>query len=195
MNTMRRFVLLDRDGTVIVERNYLADTALVELLPGAAEGLRNLAAVGFGLVIVTNQSGIGRGYFDWPTLESVHARMQSLLGAEGVRLDGIYVCPHTPDDSCECRKPKRGLVDQAVARLGFDPAESVVVGDKACDIALGSRIGACTVLLRTGYGAETEASGAATPDYVVDGLADAARVIAALPDKRSREPTAWERST
>jgi D-glycero-D-manno-heptose 1,7-bisphosphate phosphatase len=186
MSAMRRFVLLDRDGTVMVEQNYLADAALVELLPGAAEGLRNLAAVGFGLVVVTNQSGIGRGYFDWPTLDAIHTRMEALLGAEGVRLDGIYVCPHTPEDMCECRKPRRGLVDQAAARLGFDPAESVVIGDKACDIELGSRIGARTILLRTGYGAETEASRAASPDCVVDGLAEAARVIAAH---------AWERST
>jgi D-glycero-D-manno-heptose 1,7-bisphosphate phosphatase len=186
MSAMRRFILLDRDGTIIVERNYLADAALVELLPGAAEGLRNLAAAGFGLVVVTNQSGIGRGYLDWPTLDAIHARMQALLDAEGVRLDGIYVCPHTPDDSCDCRKPKRGLVDQAAARLGFDPTESVVIGDKACDMALGSRIGARTILLRTGYGAETEASGASSPDCVVDGLADAARVIASR---------AWERST
>ena len=192
MSAMRRFVLLDRDGTVIVERNYLADAALVELLPGAAEGLRRLAAIGLGLVVVTNQSGIGRGYFDWATLDAIHARMQALLGAEGVRLDGIYVCPHTPNDSCECRKPRRGLVDQAAARLGFDPAESVVIGDKESDIALGSRIGARTILLRTGYGAETEASGASSPDYVVDGLADAARVIAAT---GPRVATTGERST
>jgi D-glycero-D-manno-heptose 1,7-bisphosphate phosphatase len=195
MSSMRRFVLLDRDGTVIVERNYLADASLVELLPGAAEGLRHLTAAGFGLVVVTNQSGIGRGYFDWPTLDAIHARMQTLLGAEGVRLDGIYVCPHTPDDSCECRKPRRGLVDQAAARLGFDPKEAVVIGDKECDVALGSRIGARTILLRTGYGAETEASGASGPDYVANDLADAARVIVALPSSSPREAAAWGRST
>ncbi len=156
MSAPRRYVLLDRDGTVIVERNYLSDPSQVELIPGAAEGLRSLSRMGLGLLIVTNQSGIGRGYFDDARLAEIHGRMCGMLADEGVVLDGIYVCPHTPEEGCDCRKPRTGLISQAAARHGFEPAEAFVIGDKACDIELGQRIGACTLLVRTGYGAQYE---------------------------------------
>jgi len=152
----RRFALLDRDGTVIHERHYLADPADVELLPAAAQGLRRLRRMGFGLLILTNQSGLARGYFDRPQLDRIHARMQQLLAAEGVALDGIYACPHLPDANCICRKPRPGLVHQAVADYGFDPAGAIVVGDKPCDVELGHAVGAMSFLVRTGYGKEFE---------------------------------------
>jgi D-glycero-D-manno-heptose 1,7-bisphosphate phosphatase len=163
-----RAVLLDRDGTLIAERNYLSDPDQVQLLPGVAEALRRLAAAGFSLVVVSNQSGIARGYFDRARLAEIHERLERLLEAEGVVLSGIYVCPHAPADDCQCRKPRPGMVTAAAAALGFDPAQAWVVGDKPCDIDLGRGVGARTILVRTGYGASHEAEGDAPADYVVD---------------------------
>ena len=172
----RRFVLLDRDGTLIAERNYLARVEDVELLPGTAPGLHRLQEAGLGLVVLTNQSGLGRGYFDWAALNAVHAHLTKLLADQGVSLDGIYVCPHTPDDTCDCRKPQPGLVQRAAAELHFDPTESFVLGDKPCDIELGRAIGAVTFLVRTGYGALWEREGLQA-DYIVDDVLAAAHII------------------
>ncbi len=171
------YVLLDRDGTMIVEREYLADPASVELLPGAAEGLRKLQAAGFGLVVITNQSGIGRGYFDEAALAAVHVRMQELLTSEKITLDGIYYCPHVDEDGCDCRKPRTGLAEQAARELGFDAATAFVIGDKAIDVELAEALGAASILVRTGYGAATEQKGNCRPDYVADDLSAAADTI------------------
>jgi D-glycero-D-manno-heptose 1,7-bisphosphate phosphatase len=171
----RRAALLDRDGTIIYERHYLSDPDQVELLPGAAAGLRALSDLGYRLVVITNQSGISRGYFDHARLAEIHARVADLLAQQGVTLDGIYVCPHLPEAGCDCRKPRPGLVHQAARELGFDPTESIAVGDKACDIDLGRGVGATTFLVTTGYGQTTAKDAALQPDFVV---ADLARVAA-----------------
>lgn len=177
---VRRFALLDRDGTINVERNYLSDPAQVELLPGAAEGLRKLSALGLGLAVVTNQSALGRGYFDQQQLDQVHRRLAELLQAEGAALPPVYCCPHRPEDGCACRKPRPGLVEQAARELGFEAAESFVIGDKPCDIDLGRQVGAITLLVRTGYGAQWARQGDVAADYIVDDLAQAADVIQSL---------------
>jgi D-glycero-D-manno-heptose 1,7-bisphosphate phosphatase len=174
----RRFVLLDRDGTIIVEKHYLSDPEDVELIPGAADALRRLSDLGLGLAVVTNQSAIGRGYFDAARLEEVHERLTELLAAERVRLDGIYHCPHHPEDGCACRKPAAGMGLRAARELDFEPSRAFVVGDMAGDLGLGRALGATTLLVRTGHGADTEA--AADPgdyDRAVDDLAAAARII------------------
>lgn len=176
----RRFVVLDRDGTLIVERGYLSDPDGVELLPATAEGLRRLRALDLGLVVITNQSGLARGYFDEPRLSRIHERMSALLAAEGLALDGLYVCPHLPDAGCNCRKPHPGLLQQAACALGFFARDSFVIGDKACDIELGQGVGAATILVRTGYGAQEEATGTTRADYVVDDLVGAADLIARI---------------
>src|SRR5271166_4576848 len=111
--TPPRFVALDRDGTIIVERQYLSDPEAVELLPGAAAGLRTMRNLGLGLVVVTNQSAVGRGYFDLARLDEIHGRLRELLAGEDVTIDGIYVCPHTPEDGCRCRKPLPILLKRA----------------------------------------------------------------------------------
>jgi D-glycero-D-manno-heptose 1,7-bisphosphate phosphatase len=175
---VQRFVLLDRDGTINEERHYLADPDELAFLPGAVEGLQALHRLGLGLVVVTNQSGIGRGYFDLAALECVHQRLRERLGEVGVPLAGIYFCPHLPDDGCTCRKPLPGLVERAAAELGFEPAAGFMIGDRPADIDLGRRVGATTFLVRTGYGAETLAAGTARPDHVVPDLAAAAALIA-----------------
>jgi D-glycero-D-manno-heptose 1,7-bisphosphate phosphatase len=175
----RRYVLLDRDGTVNVEKHYLADPALLELYPGVADALRQLQAKGFGLAVVTNQAGIARGKITMAQLDAVHAKLGAMLAAEGVALDGLYFCPHGPDDGCDCRKPLPGMIEQAVRELGFDPRRAFVVGDKGIDIDLGKAVGAQTILVRTGYGAETEREKRASPDFVADDLPAAARWILA----------------
>lgn len=180
MRSHKRYVLLDRDGTLITERNYLSDPDQVELIPGTAEGLRQLSQLGLGLVVLTNQSGIARGYFDQIRLAEIHKRMCDMLAVDGVHLDGIYVCPHLPEDDCGCRKPRPGLVATAAAELGFDPATSFMVGDKPCDIELGRQIGASTFLVRTGYGTKYESAPTTQADYVVDNVLHAARTIAQI---------------
>ncbi len=182
----RRFAALDRDGTIIAERHYLSDPREVELLPGTAIGLRRLRDMGLGLVVITNQSAVGRGLLDRARLDVIHRRMQELLAVEGIDLDGIYVCPHRPDENCICRKPRPGLLKLAAQELGFDPQDSFVVGDKACDIELGRSVGATTFLVRTGYGARLAGATEISPDYVVDDMAAAARVIELLMSEQRR---------
>lgn len=161
----RRYVILDRDGTVIKHRHYLTRPEDVELIPGVAAGLRTLMNLPLGLLLVTNQSVVGRGKLTEAGLEAIHDRLRDLLAAEGVRIDGIYVCPHQPEDDCACRKPKTGLVDRAARELGFSPRESFLVGDNTCDIALGSACGAVTFFFRTPYGAPEGADCPLTPDF------------------------------
>jgi D-glycero-D-manno-heptose 1,7-bisphosphate phosphatase len=168
----RECVFLDRDGTVIEERHYLSDPAGVEVVSGAAAGICAIRQRGLLAVIVSNQSGIGRGLFGWDDVNRVNARMLELLEVEGAQIDGLHICPHTPDDACACRKPASGLVLRAAEELGADPARSLVVGDKRSDIDLGLAVGATTVLVRTGYGAATERELGVRPDYVIDRLGD-----------------------
>jgi D-glycero-D-manno-heptose 1,7-bisphosphate phosphatase len=175
----RAAVLLDRDGTLIVDRDYLSDPAGVELLPGAAAGLRKLRDLGLALVVVTNQSGIGRGLFDEAALAAVHDRLTTLLAAEGVRLDGIYHCPHAPADDCACRKPRTELALRAARDLGLDLARAFVVGDKRADVELGRALGVPGILVRTGYG-ERELAGGVTADAVAGDLEGAAQIIEGL---------------
>jgi D-glycero-D-manno-heptose 1,7-bisphosphate phosphatase len=167
----RRFIVLDRDGTIIEEREYLSQPEQVTLIPDAGAAMRELQQMGFGLVVITNQSGVGRGIFDQAQLERVHERLRELLEVEGVHLDGLYVCPHKPEDDCACRKPRLALLQKAAGELGFNLANCIVIGDKACDIEMGRTAGALTFLVRTGYGAQVETEAAA--DFVVDDLATA----------------------
>jgi histidinol-phosphate phosphatase family protein len=173
----RPTIVLDRDGTIIEEREYLSDPGQVELIPGAAAALLGLQEMGFDLVVLTNQSGVARGFFSEAILQEIHRRLEQLLAEAGVRLAGIYVCPHTPEDNCGCRKPKLGLMERAAKEVGFAAERSFVIGDKASDIEMGHSAGAITFLVRTGYGARVEAEQGSIADYVVDDLDAAARVI------------------
>ena len=174
---MKRFIVLDRDGTIIVEEVYLSDPARVALCSNAGEGLRRMSELGCGLVVVSNQSGVGRGYYDEAAVGRVNDRMNELLATFGVKLDGIYYCPHLPNAGCECRKPRTGMLLKAAADLRFDPRTCVVVGDKVCDIELGRAVGAETILVQTGYGAQLSDSERRIAGYNVDDLLAAAGVI------------------
>lgn len=176
----KRAIILDRDGTIIVDHGYLDDPGRVEFLPGALEGLRQWHAQGHPLIMVSNQSGIGRGVLTTGRVLEINARLQELLRAAGAPLDGIYFCPHGPTDGCDCRKPGSRLVEEAAAELGFEPRAAVVIGDKSSDIELGRRLGAVTMLVsadgRASDGIHTE------PDYVVASLLEAARITTQLGD-------------
>ncbi len=141
----RRVVILDRDGTIVVDRDYLDDPEQLEFLPGAAQGLRLFCERGHRLIVVSNQSGVGRGRFSLERLYEVNHRFLGMVRAIGASVEGIYCCPHRPEDGCECRKPKTKLVLDAASELGFEPSNSVVIGDKSSDIELGRRLDALTM--------------------------------------------------
>jgi D-glycero-D-manno-heptose 1,7-bisphosphate phosphatase len=162
-----------------VEKNYLRSVAEVELLPHAIEGLRRLQDAGLGLVIVSNQSAIGRGMLDTAGVEQIHSALERMLLDGGVCIEAIYYCPHLPEDHCDCRKPATGMMKRAAADFVFDPQKAFVIGDKPCDIELGRVCGARTVLVRTGYGRKFEEAGL-TADCVVDDLLEAAQFIQAV---------------
>jgi D-glycero-D-manno-heptose 1,7-bisphosphate phosphatase len=176
----RRFVLLDRDGTINEELtpDYVLEPDQLRLIPGAAGAIRDLRAAGLGIVVVTNQSPVGRGWIGAWDLEAIHARLEELLAAEGADVDGFYACPHRPDEGCACRKPGTALAERAAREHGFDPTEAFVVGDHRGDVEMGRRIGARTILLRTGHGpGELEAGAATFADLIVENLREAAAVI------------------
>lgn len=145
---MQPAIFIDRDDTLIRNIPYLSDPSKVELTPGAGPTLAALAKAGFLLILVTNQSGIGRGFFTVRELNAVHARLKELLKASGVVLDGIYYCPHSPTQECNCRKPKTGMLEQACAEHRIDLARSIMVGDSQQDIEMGKAFGLRTVQLR-----------------------------------------------
>jgi D-glycero-D-manno-heptose 1,7-bisphosphate phosphatase len=138
---MSQAVFLDRDGTIIADKNYMADPAEIELLPGAVQGLRRLQDAGLLLIIVTNQSGVARGFFTEQALHEVHRRLLEILENEGVRIAGIHYCPHGPEDGCPCRKPKPGLLLDAAAEHGIDLHQSAMVGDSLRDAQAGMAAG------------------------------------------------------
>jgi len=179
---LRPAAFIDRDGTVIDEREYLADPAGVVILPGAIAGLKTLMDEGFALVLVTNQSGIARGYYTVDDYAAVAARLSEMLEAEGVQVEGTYFCPHHPDVTgpCDCRKPATGMYRQAAAALGLDLERSSYIGDKLSDVLPALELGGRGVLVRTGYGRELEAE---APDavHVVDDLQAAAALIVSGP--------------
>ena len=183
----RQFAVLDRDGTIIAERHYLSDPLEIEFLPGAVSGLRQLRAMGLGLVVVTNQSAVGQGFFNEARLDLIHRRLAAMLLAEGIELEGIYVCPHRSDAGCWCRKPKPGLIERAASELDFDLEASFVIGDKRADIEMGKRVGATTFLVRTGYGIEFLDDPEVHPDYIADDLSTAAQLIWRLTGDREPE--------
>ena len=152
MHAPRRqgFALLDRDGTIIVDKNYLSDPELIEFAPGVIEGLRMLRDAGFTLILVTNQSGIGRGYFDEICLERIHDRLKMLLALHSVKLAAIYFCPHGPDDGCECRKPNTGMARQAMADFDFTADQAVVIGDSLADVQMAEAAGMKAIRIGAG---------------------------------------------
>ena len=178
-------ILLDRDGTLIRELHYLHDPEQVVLEHNVAPGLRRLRDAGYLLIVITNQSGIGRGLFGEQDYRAVQARLAELLAAEGVQLAGAYHCPHHPTEArgeylreCDCRKPGTGMLEAAIRDHDLDRGQTFLVGDNASDIGAGVRAGLRSVLVRTGYGTQHERlEGQHQPDHVADDLEAAAGYI------------------
>jgi D-glycero-D-manno-heptose 1,7-bisphosphate phosphatase len=180
----RPAVFLDRDGTLVIERGYLSDPADIALLPGVAHALRKLQAAGYPLVVVSNQSGVGRGLFPESRVHEAMAQLRLALRARGVELDAIYFCPHRPDAGCDCRKPGVALLERAADDLQLALKRSAMVGDKLLDVETGHNAGAFGLLVRTGYGKGEEQQIAGgedgvRPDAIFEGVPAAAEWILA----------------
>ena len=156
---LRPAVFLDRDGTVNEQMGYINHISRFHLLPDAAVAIKRLNDKGIPVVIVSNQSGLARGYFPPSLLDEVHNKMNSLLAREGAHVDGIYFCPHHPEAkeekyrmTCDCRKPKTGMLLMAADEMGLDLSKSFLVGDRWSDIRCAEKAGCTSVLVLTGYG-------------------------------------------
>jgi len=176
-----RFLLIDRDGTLIVEKHYLHDPAQVELIPGAAQALADARTQRWGIVCVSNQAGVGRGYFEESAVHDVNDRIEDLLNARGASIDHYYFCTDHPDLPSTHRKPAPGMALDAAKDFSIDLDTSIVIGDKPADIDLGKAIGAKTILVRTGYGSEHEIAKDCEPDFVIDSLADLSAILEQFP--------------
>lgn len=143
----RRAVFVDRDGTLNFDPHYLRHVDDFQLLPGAGEAIRLLNEAGWLVFVVTNQSAISRGFLTHEMLDRIHGRLRDEVGASGGRFDGIFYCPHLPDDRCECRKPQLGMIRQAQAHFPIDLARSWVIGDSWVDVELGRAAGARTAVV------------------------------------------------
>src|SRR6187399_1940801 len=177
---MTRAVFLDRDGTLNVEKDYLRDPAELEILPGVPGALKRLRNAGFNLFIVTNQSGIGRGYYTLDDMHRVNAHLAGLLAPHGVGFERIYFAPEAPEAPSRGRKPSPQFLFDARDQFGVDLAESYMIGDKLIDLQCGWNAGVRqSILVRTGYGAkfEREAGDELGRAIVVSDLAEAANVI------------------
>ena len=150
-------VILDRDGVINFDSDaYIKTPEEWQPIPGSLEAIARLCAANYRVAVVSNQSGIGRGLLDPQTLELIHTKMTAAIEAAGGQLAGIYFCPHTPDDDCECRKPRTGLLRQLKTDLGLDSFKGVaVIGDKLADLDLAAAVGARGLLVLTGKGADT----------------------------------------
>jgi D-glycero-D-manno-heptose 1,7-bisphosphate phosphatase len=154
---MNRAVFLDRDGTRKIERNYLSDPAQLQLFPGTGAALRRLMDAGFKLFIITNQSGIGRGYYTVEDMHRVNDRLSAELAKDGVRFEKIFFSPESPEQSSQTRKPSPQLLFDARDEFTLDLAQSFMIGDKLIDLECGWNAGVrMSILVRTGYGAEVE---------------------------------------
>ena len=179
-------VFLDRDGTLIEDIGYIGRADQVTLYPWTVRSIVAFNRARLPVVVITNQSGVARGYFTEAAVVEVHRHLTSVVEADGARIDAYYHCPHHPEGTvdaytrrCDCRKPGRGLIDRATADLGLDATKSYVVGDKWVDVALARAVGAKALLVRTGYGAdqETHPCPDVTPDAVCDNLGAATHWI------------------
>ncbi len=187
---MGRYIFLDRDGTINVEKpNYIQRWSEFRFLPGALEALRLLKENGFKVFVVTNQSCIARNIVDEETVRDIHRRMVEEVEKSGGGIDGVCHCPHAPEVSeCECRKPKPGLYLRIAREFGFDPSDAWAVGDDARDLKPVRGLGGGTVLVKTGKSASYEKGmWDIEPDFVADDILAAARLVINIEDKEAEE--------
>jgi len=142
-----RAVFIDRDGTINKNTGYIDSPDRFEIYPGVAEGIKKLKDNGFKIIIITNQSGIARGFFTVENLDEIHKKMNDILAKKDVKVDAIYFCPHHPDEKCDCRKPNTALFEKAIKEHNIDTYSSYMIGDRMLDVEAGSKIGVKTVLV------------------------------------------------
>jgi histidinol-phosphate phosphatase family protein len=171
---MKRALFLDRDGTVIEDRGYMHDPALVQLLPDAAETLRAMARDGWALIVVSNQSGVARGLITPQEMDAVQKRFLDVMSGANVEITASYVCVHRPDDGCHCRKPSPFHVEQAAREYGLDLKQSWMIGDRRSDILCGKNAGCRTIWLSNPLFPVVEG----VADFVAQGWPEAQRILA-----------------
>jgi len=176
-------VFLDRDGTICKDVHYMTDESQFEILPKVAEAIRLLNEAGLKVIVVTNQSGIARGYFTEEDLQRIHRRMLNELLKKGAKIDAIYYCPHHPDDNCNCRKPKTGMLERAAKDFDLDLGRCFMVGDKKVDIETGRNAGCISILVPN---LDTEPDAIHYADYVANDLYEAADFIIAISLRSSK---------
>jgi len=177
-------VFLDRDGTVCEEVGYLSEVKDLRLIPGSARAIRQIRQAGWKVVIISNQSGVARGYMTEETVRIIHTALREMLLKEGAEIDGIYYCPHHPkgnppyDIQCNCRKPEVGMLRQADKDLDLDLNRSIVIGDKLSDVQTAQRLNIPGILVLTGFGKgelETyQQNWEKAPDHIAENLLEAA---------------------
>ena len=174
-----QLIVLDRDGVINLDSDEFIKTPDEwEPIPGSLEAIASLSRAGYEVVVATNQSGVGRGLFDVQMLDRIHRKMSDSVRAAGGELRGIFVCPHRPDDGCDCRKPKPGLMRQIEDRFSCRLAGRPAIGDSARDLEAAIAVDACPILVRTGNGMRTERSLSDSDGIAVfDDLAAAARAL------------------
>jgi D-glycero-D-manno-heptose 1,7-bisphosphate phosphatase len=177
----RRAVFLDRDGTIAEEVGYANHVSRFQMYPFAAGAIRRLNEAAIPVIVVTNQSGVSRGYFPEVLIEQIHKKMISELAAGGAHVDGIYYCPHQRADACQCRKPLPGMLERAARDHNLELSGSVVVGDRYSDVALARAVEARSLFVLTGYGRGdyewNHQKWEHQPDRVVENLSEAIDVI------------------
>lgn len=176
-NELQKAVFLDRDGTLIEEVDFLSRVEDMRLFASTAAALTRLHLAGYKLFVVTNQSGIARGYFGEADVQAIHDRLQADLGG---LISGFQFCPHIPDAGCRCRKPNVGMIEASLNGATFDTANSWMIGDKLLDIETGFNAGLRTALVRTGYGSKVADSLERQPDLVADDIGMAVDLILAM---------------
>ncbi len=164
---MTRLVILDRDGVINEDSDhYIRSAEQWVPIPGSIDAIVRLSRAGFTVVVATNQSGVARGYFTQEQLDTMHDKLSGLVVASGGRIDGIYVCPHGPDDHCQCRKPAPGLIEQIFRDYPAEPASTWLVGDSLRDLQAGVESGCQVALVLTGKGRKTQATLDAHPEQL-----------------------------
>jgi len=170
--TRRPAIFLDRDGVLIVEKDFLISTEDIEFYPETFESLRSINSR-YLKVVISNQSGVARGYFSSKDVEKLHDYLSDLLAEKGILIDAWYFCPHGPDDGCSCRKPAPGMILEAADKLDIDLSKSWIIGDKSTDIKAGRMSGLKTILVETGYAGAEPGARKIKPDFIAAGIHEA----------------------
>ncbi len=170
---MHKAVFIDRDGVINQDLGkYVTKPEEFVFLPNAIGALKRLYKSDYKVIVITNQGGIGKGLYTEDDVKAIHKKMHQLLEEQGVKIDGLYYCPHHPNDKCECRKPRLGMVNKAIKEHEIDTKKSFFIGDKTSDIKAGKDAGCKTFLVRTGYAGHDKAYDA-EPDFIVSDLLEA----------------------